>query len=207
VSGEPWYHRPHGVAQHFEARDALVKELETTGVRAVGRVRFWKNIGFIDYQKGWRGVDRKMWWYALELDVQPPGGAPAFELRKVLLTHMDDPWVGSYVPLIYDPNDIANRIAVDETVEGERAAAKLNVDQMPADILQGRKQLIWSMARGEEMQARLSAIADRAERITQQTRASTDPAAKLEALAQHHASGALTDEQYAAARERILDQI
>jgi hypothetical protein len=207
----------------IERAFALRHELEGSGTTAEAMVLEMKPGLYHDYTRRREsgkpfdvvtGVVRS-WFLTLRVE---PESAPQFEVeRHEFISLNDDTWVGAVVPVIFDPDD-HSRIVLDERYEALAAAARTNEPNLPKDLPTWRIRQEWTLAHGQEMNERLGALADAAASTSPispgggQTPAATtsapaDPAADLEKLAALHDGGALTDEQFAAARTQILDQI
>jgi hypothetical protein len=207
----------------IERAFALRHELERSGTTAEATVLEIKPGLYHDYtrrREGGKpfdvvsGVLRS--WY-LTLRVQPDS-EPEFEVDgHEFISLNDDTWLGAIVPVIFDPAD-HSRIVLDERYDALAAAARRNEPNLPKDLPAWRIQQEWSLAHGAEMNERLGALADAAGQIGRVGAAggppgatgsnvSADPATELEQLAELHARGALTDEQFATARTRVLDRI
>jgi hypothetical protein len=145
----------------------------------------------------------------LNLRVQPQD-EPPFELQEAEFpTTVGTPWVGAIVPVIFDPGD-HSRIVIDNTREALADAARKSEATQPPDLPAWRVQQEWTLAHADEMNERLGALSDRALAMSPDAAPAppaADPAVELEKLVALHARGALTDEQYATARTRILDEI
>jgi hypothetical protein len=146
------------------------------------------------------------------LRVQPES-EPEFEVNRAeFMTGVPALYGGSLVGLIvavvFDPND-HSRIALDERREALAACARLNEAKLPKDLPASRVREQWALAHSDERNQRLGAIRDQALQAPPAAgpQARSDPATELKQLAELHAAGALTDEELATARARVLDQI
>jgi hypothetical protein len=205
---------PQGIERVF----AMQHELEASGTPAQATV--------LEQQGGWTHkytrrreggkpfdtVSDVVKSYYLTLRVQPES-EPGFEVdRGQFLTGLPAMYGGSLtgfiIAVLFDRND-HSRIVLDERYEALAAIARLNEDKLPKDLSETRVREQWSLAHGDTMNQRLEAIRDQALRAPPAAgpQARSDPATELKKLAELHAGGALTDEEFATARVRVLDQI
>jgi hypothetical protein len=206
-------------ATGIERAFALRHELEQTGTAAEAIVLGAKPGLYHKYTRRREGgkpfdtVEGILQAWHLTLRVQPQS-EPEFEVdNHEFLSNNRDPWVGAIVPVIFDPAD-PTRIVLDERYEALAAAARRNEPNLPKDLPTWRVQEEWTLAHGAEMNERLAAIGNMAANPNAGAAAPgaaapapADPAAQLKQLAELHASGALTDDEFASARARVLDQI
>ena len=203
-----------------------IDDLLRTGKKAMATVLAAKRGLYHEYTR--RREDNKPFdtvsglvqsWF-LTLRVEPPD-EPAFQVDgHEFLIGGPDPWVGQVVGVVYDPAE-HQRIALDDRYEAQAAAARINEPNLPKNLSPVEIRTQWYLAHGDEMQQRIRQLADSAAAIqpgagagaaagaapAAPDAAAPDPAAQLRQLADLHATGSLTDAEYAAAKAKVLDQI
>lgn len=202
-----------------------IDDLLRTGKKAMATVLGAKAGLYHDYTRRREGnkpfdtVSGVMQSWFLTLRVEP-ADEPAFQVDgHEFLIGGRDPWVGQVVGVVYDPAE-HQRIALDERYEAQAAAARINEPNLPKNLSPVEIRSQWFLAHGDEMQQRIRQLADSAAATQPGVRdlggvgsaagaaaGAPDPAAQLRRLADLHASGSLSDSEYAAAKAKVLDQI
>lgn len=146
----------------------------------------------------------------LTLRVEPEGQAPMQVECRMRFPQMSEPGPGSRIPVIYDPED-PNEIMYDDTASGigtmmgNDAVGELAGMAMSGA---GEQELIdaaMKMFPGAATAPGGGAVIDLRAQGAEVPPGGGDPqVADLERLAALHESGALTDEEYAAAKARLL---
>jgi hypothetical protein len=136
-----------------------------------------------------------------------PTGEPSFEVEKRLrYAQLAIPGVGSVVTVRYDPDD-HDSLMIDDSEAGVldamSARTGLDLNGLMSTIRETKAEHPGDrMAMGEALRAQLGVVQSGVVFAT--PAAATDPISRLERLAALHASGALTDAEFAEQKARVL---
>jgi hypothetical protein len=188
--------------RRLEADHVLRRRLRESGAQGQATVRevIDGRAQVHELREGYRHL------FLLSLDVRGDDGT-TFEARgaEFLLFLDDKPWVGRIVPVLYDPAD-HRRILLDESLDARKAAARANDGNLPEGLSRGRVNEEYFLGHGDELAEQSRALRARVKALNEGM-PRLDPAQLLQSLVDAHARGELTDEQFAVARQRALDEI
>lgn len=146
----------------------------------------------------------------LTLRIEPEGQTPMQVECRMRFPQTSEPGPGSRIPVIYDPDD-PNEIMYDDTATGIGTLVGNDSVGELAEMAMGgagEQELIdaaMKMFPGATVGPGGGAVIDLRAQGAEVPQAGGDPqVADLERLAALHESGALTDEEYAAAKARLL---
>jgi hypothetical protein len=138
-----------------------------------------------------------------------PTGEPSFEVEKRLrYAQLGIPGVGSVVTVRYDPDD-HDSLMIDDTEAGVldamSARTGLDLNGLMSTIRETKAEHPGDrMAMGDALRAQLGVVQSGVVFATPATAPAADPISQLERLAALHASGALTDAEFAEQKARVL---
>jgi hypothetical protein len=142
-----------------------------------------------------------------------PEGEPAFELTQTIRWPVDPPEAGDRLDVLYDPEDRSKLMPAPPTPEEERAriaealgkaGVGFKVDTRPEAAEQDRRQARAAMEHGEEMMSQYRQYMGSGSAEGMPKTADEVRAAQIEQLQGMKESGALTEEQFEAAKKQIL---
>jgi hypothetical protein len=139
-----------------------------------------------------------------------PVGEPAFEVEKRLrFPQLAIPGVGSTITVRYDPDDHDTMMLDDSeaaVLSTMSARTGLDLGGLMATIRETKAEHPDDrMAMGEALRAQLGVTGVPTAIFATPPAAAADPIGQLERLAALHASGALTDAEFAAEKARVLE--
>jgi Short C-terminal domain len=135
-----------------------------------------------------------------------PDDEPEFEVKKRFsFPQLAVPSAGQTVPVIYDPND-HDKIIVDYSPEAQQNAAFQAAGVDPNQIGQLMEQAQQLRAQAGQVQGMSPGVGQMPGMAPQAPAGQPDPVSQLEKLAKLKESGALTDAEFEAEKQKILGQ-